>query len=357
MSPSSTATPSAPAGAIDPTFVPALSGIQMVGPRLGWAVGQYAIFATTDGQHWSKQLTSTEQYVGVDFVSATTGWVVGARSLLATTNGGKTWEPVGEAPEPIRSVHFVSAREGWGVAGGTNPAMEHGSLLPGSGGVVVRSEDGGATWQTMDSPVDPQSVCFSDPGHGWLGTASGLIFSSNDGGASWARSLTALPPQNALGDGMVVECAAPSAAWAQVILPGAALSHVPYVVYTTQDGHSWRTVMAEPYTLSSQLPGVPAGPDTYPGSFSVVDPADAVFVGDGPATMVSQCMLASQGGGSLRRTGAIPNTFETFGAAFISTTTGWVLTHIIDGDYVIAATTDGGYHWSQQVSVAPSSAG
>src|SRR5260370_6362026 len=84
--------------------------------------------------------------------------------------------------------------------------------------------------------------------------------------------------------------------------------------------------MKESMTEGQILPGVPAGPDTYPPSFSVVDPQDAVFVGDGPATNVAQCVIASNGGATLRRTGRIDNAPETFGAAFASVTDRWVLT-------------------------------
>jgi len=356
--PSPSVSPSPTPPGIDPDFVPALASIQMVGPRLGWAVGAYAIFATNDGTHWAKQLASTEQFVGVDFITASTGWVVGVRTLLGTTDGGKTWQTLGEAPKPIRSVHFISASEGWGIAGGGNPQMNHGWLLPGYAGTLVKTDDGGHTWANLDSPVDPDSVCFSDAAHGWLATAAGQVYSSPDGGHSWSKVLeTLLEQAGAGGQQIIVECAAPSALWLQTTLPGAALSHRPYVVYATQDGHSWRTVMRESYTTGSLLPGVPPGPDSYPGSFSVVDPADAVFVGDGPATMVGQCVVASDGGATLRRTGSIANASETFGAAFVSLTTGWVLTRIIDGDYVIEATNDGGYHWSPQLAIAPSSAG
>src|SRR5713101_5186185 len=54
-SPSGSASVTPTPSGIDPGFVPALAAIQMVGPRLGWAVGAYAIFATTDGAHWTKQ--------------------------------------------------------------------------------------------------------------------------------------------------------------------------------------------------------------------------------------------------------------------------------------------------------------
>ena len=330
----------------------------MVGPHAGWAVGAYAIFATADGQNWTKQLASTEQFVGLDFISATTGWVVGVRTLLGTTNGGKTWQTLGEGPKPIRSVHFVSATEGWAIVGGGNPIVNHGVLLPAYAGALAKTDDGGHSWALMDSPADPESVCFSDPSHGWLGTAEGQIYASGDGGHDWAKVFDALQiGTSPASEDLLIQCAAPSALWAEAILPGAAMSHRAFVVYASQDGHAWRTVMAEPYALGNLLPGVPPGPDSYPPSFSVIDPRDAVFVGDGPATMVAQTVVATNGGATLRRTGSIADSTETFGAAFASVSTGWVLTRNAGGDYVIDATSDSGSHWAEQLAVTPSSAG
>src|SRR5207245_871528 len=86
-------------------------------------------------------------------------------------------------------------------------------------------------------------------------------------------------------------------------------------------------------------------------------PATRCATGDGAATNAGQCIAASNGGAALRRTGRIDNAPETFAAAFVSVTAGWVLTRNAGGDYVIAATADGGYHWSQQLAVPPTSAG
>ena len=320
-------------------------------------MGSYAIFATTDGVHWAKQFASTEQFVGVDFISSTTGWAVGARTLLGTTDGGRSWQPLGEAHKPIRSVHFISALEGWGIAGGADPQMNHGWLVPSSAGTLINSQDGGRTWTNLDSPADSQSVCFSDRGHGWLATSAGSIYASDDGGLTWTKALDTYQAGSGVGHQTIIECAAPAALWVLTTIQNGAAGHLPYVAYATQDGRSWRTVLTEPYTTGTQLPGVPAGPDAHPGSFSVIDPMDAVFVGDGPATNAAQCVIASAGGASLRRTGHIDNSAETFGAAFVSLTTGWVLTRNAGGDYVIDITTDGGYHWSQQLAVPPTSAG
>jgi photosystem II stability/assembly factor-like uncharacterized protein len=330
----------------------------MVGPSAGWAVGTYAIFATVDGKHWTKQYASTEEFVGVDFVSTTTGWAVGIHQLIGTTDGGHTWHQLAEPAQALRSVHFVSSVEGWGISGGTSAQSMHGWLIPQVGAQVVHSVDGGKTWTNVVSPANPQVVCFSDPTQGWLGTMDGGVYSSRDHGQTWTKVLQR-PDHQQVGYGLatLLECAAPHALWVVFVGGGAAASHSPYLVYATPDGSNWKAVMEEQMTESQAVPGVPYGPDTYPPSFSVVDPSDAAFVGDGPATNYAQCVIATNGGAVLHRNGRIDNSAETFDAAFVSTTSGWVLTRNAGGDYVIDATTDGGYHWSEQLAVTPPSAG
>jgi photosystem II stability/assembly factor-like uncharacterized protein len=350
-SPTATATPSAPPSGAVPGAVPALASIQMVGPHLGWAVGSHAIYTTTDGKNWTKQYSSTEDFVGVDFISSTTGWVVGGQTLLGTTDGGRSWHRLGEARQLMRSVHFVSAKQGWGISGGNEPLVMHGVLIPGSGGTLVVSNDGGLSWIDMSSPTDPQSVCFSDSGHGWLATQSGTVYRSQNGGQSWSMALQMVRSEPGLSGWARVECAAPSALWVQWAPGGAAAGHVPYVVYATTDGRTWRTVMAEPGTIGNLLPGVPAGPGSYPGSFSVVDPSEAVFVGDTPPADAASCMIATNGGATLKSTGQIASTPGTMDAAFVSTSTGWVLAVAANGRPTIMATTDGGYHWSLQLAI------
>ena len=330
----------------------------MVGPRLGWAVGSHAIFATTDGAHWAKQYASTEEFVGIDFISATTGWAVATRTLIGTKDGGRSWRPLGEPAAPIRSVHFATPTQGWGIAGGSDPQQIHGWLVPRDSATLVYTYDGGLTWRAVDGPSNPQTVCFSDPAQGWIGTPDGVyVYRNSDVGHTWSNVLPRPDVQPTLPQETLVECAAPIALWVLFLGGPSAMSHSPYIAYATVDGAAWRAVMKESMSEGQILPGVPAGPDTYPPSFSVVDPQDAIFVGDGPATYVAQCVVASNGGATLHRTGRIDNAPETFGAAFVSVTAGWVLTRNAGGDYVIDATADGGYHWSQQLAVPPTSAG
>src|ERR1700737_2290367 len=153
---STTPTPTPTPTGVDPVFVPALAAIQMVRARPGGAVGSHAIFATLDGTHWTKQYASTEEFVGVDFISATTGWAVASRTLLGTKDGGRTWRQLGAPRLPIRSVHFATATQGWGIAGGNDPQQIHGWLVPRDAGTLVYTDDGGSTWSALDAPTNTQ---------------------------------------------------------------------------------------------------------------------------------------------------------------------------------------------------------
>jgi photosystem II stability/assembly factor-like uncharacterized protein len=325
----------------------------MVG-RLGWAVGSSGIYATTDGTHWGLQLRSDEAFGGVDFISATTGWAVGIRHLFGTTDGGAHWTAIGQGPKPIRSVHFATATQGWGIAGGANIASVHGWLIPAGLGTLVRTTDGGHTWQPMNSPADPQTVCFTDPSLGWLGTASGGVYRSVNGGTSWQKVLQRGNVYGGIPQTTLIECAGPSALWVDFEGGPAAAGHIPYIAYATQDGQHWQAVLGESMTEGSLMPGLPAGPDSYPGSFSVIDPQHAAFVGDGPIADRASTVMASSDccSRTATATGAIRSVQETFGAAFVSATTGWVIVRTDSNAFAIEVTRDGGWTWTPQLTVA-----
>jgi photosystem II stability/assembly factor-like uncharacterized protein len=351
--PTPTPTPSSSGSTSDPGYMPALASIQMVTTRLGWAAGSHNIYATSDGSHWTAQYQSTNDYAGVDFISTTTGWVVGLHELLGTVDGGRSWHQLGEADKAIRSVHFIDAVHGWGISGGLDVQAFHGRLVPASAGTLVTSNDGGHSWSNMNSPIDAQTVCFSDAGHGWLGTAAGTVYASHDGGQSWTRAVQMPGEEPDLPGRTLIECAAPSALWAMYAPGGAAAGSSPYVVYATVNGVDWRAVMSG---LVQTTPPTPQGSGSYPGSFSVIDPSDAVFVGDTAAADRADVVLASNGGATLRRSTGVEAT-ETFDAAFLTTSSGWVLTRSGSGNYMIEATSDGGTHWSAQLSVTEQSPG
>jgi len=83
-------------------------------------------------------------------VDAVTGYAVGGGGLiLKTTDGGATWDSLpGSHPGWQMAVHFpVDAVTGFAVA---------------SGGRIIKTTDGGATWEKESAGValDLRSVCF-----------------------------------------------------------------------------------------------------------------------------------------------------------------------------------------------------
>ena len=162
--------------------------MQFVSAGQGWTVGQDVILATADGAHWRVQLSGALNLTGVDFVNGQDGWAAGNTSLLATTDGGAHWTALPEPCPLIRSVHFISPSTGFAVAGGRNDGG-YSPAMPDMGGVVLTTADAGRTWQPLAAPADAQSVCFSGPGHGWLG-AAGRLYRTADGGRQWSGPLT-----------------------------------------------------------------------------------------------------------------------------------------------------------------------
>lgn len=126
----------------------------------------------------------------LSFVDDQHGWMVGAAGggekgavVGVTEDGGLTWRfrggvvpPRYQAPSiALNAVGFVTPR--FGVAAGQS-------------GTVLRSEDGGETWQQTlaRGPVYShwRDVDFVDLQHGWMIGRGGVI-ATEDTGASWTR--------------------------------------------------------------------------------------------------------------------------------------------------------------------------
>ena len=155
-----------------------LTDVFFLNPQLGWAVGaQGTILRTTDaGRHW--QLLSTVP--------------------LPTNGRGALHErfqelqPIADVNrlQPVRcrleSVWFADENHGWIAGGYEVPYVGR------TRGLLLRTKDGGATWQEIESLVLPRisQIRFKDRLTGWaLGNKGSLyktgIFQTNDGGNTW----------------------------------------------------------------------------------------------------------------------------------------------------------------------------
>ncbi len=84
----------------------------------------------------------------VQFVGSRHGWAVGDRGVIwQTSDGGESWSLQASGVScPLRSISFLSDRVGWVAGGGTVPFTRH------SYGVVLKTTDGGQTWQPLVAP-------------------------------------------------------------------------------------------------------------------------------------------------------------------------------------------------------------
>lgn len=331
-----------------------LTGIQFVSADQGWAVGQDVILATTDGgAHWRVQRSGQLNLTAVDFVNGQDGWAAGNSSLLATTDGGAHWTALSEPCPVIRSVHFISPSTGFAVAGGRNDGG-YSPAMPDMGGVLLATSDAGRTWRPLSAPANAQSVCFSDPTHGWLG-AGGRLYRTADGGRQWSGPLTPASGEDGAGitAGMTVQCAGDGSAWALSIGPGAAMSQAPHVGYHA-DAAGATAIFAEQYFPGPNPPG--RAPGSYPGPFSALSPSAAVFIDFCPACGPGTAPwdVASGSGATLTVKGNVGKVNVPQAASFASAQAGWVAGTArefsdtggkVRSQQRIVATTDGGRTW------------
>jgi photosystem II stability/assembly factor-like uncharacterized protein len=330
-----------------------LDAVQAIGGTgTVFAVGTGTILATSDfGRTWARVWRGAQQLRDVDFVSAATGWALGDSVLLGTVDGGQHWHRLGQPRAgPLRRVHFTSRTQGWGVAGGT-AQLGQGPMQVQGTTTLVHTSDGGRSWSALAAPAPPQSVCFTAPDDGWLASGTS-VWRSTDGGHRWGLRPSFTLPLSAGGLPAFAElqCAAPGAAWVRVDAGDAAAGHRPYALYATGDGGAhWRGVLGEAGTLGNLL-RLPAGPGSYPGPLSVIDPNRAFLLSPTPAAEATGAVLISQGS-RLRRLPDIPRATLAMplSVSFASATRGWVVGSDGAGRAVLLATTDGGRSWQSQL--------
>ena len=187
-------------GAAPPTLAPGVWRMTATGRTTGrtydlagesvFAFGSSAVRVSADGgASWSKVgLPSRKMKVqDVDFVDRSSGYLLTADGrVFKTTNGGRRWrESTSVGTGLVNGLSFSSADAGYVSLGSTADGIY------GESGVVLRTTDGGVTWQPQLLAND-QVQAVDAGATGFAGTSMGDLFATYYGGAGRAPSTLTL---------------------------------------------------------------------------------------------------------------------------------------------------------------------
>ncbi len=147
-----------------------------------------SVYQTEDGgKSWKSWEPSGNRIVGqsafhcLHFPSPDTGYAAGDfDSVYQTLDSGKTWHATGALKGGIFSTWFLNGSQGFAIGAGDSAISVSGWSR------FSRTEDGGKTWNSVVvSRGASNSLCFAGPAIAYLVGTSGSILKSIDGGLSW----------------------------------------------------------------------------------------------------------------------------------------------------------------------------
>lgn len=176
-----------------------VESFQMLTPQRGWAVSGTSLLKTdSGGSSWEKSLSPANEagaILGSFFLDANRGWLVargdepGALVILRTQNGFLTSDrlvlPASQmqlSSEVQRAhIQFIDPSNGW-------MALKLQSSSSFSLGALLKTRDGGRTWQVLPLPVAGK-LHFLNKDRGWLtgGVSGDDLYATVNGGSSWTR--------------------------------------------------------------------------------------------------------------------------------------------------------------------------
>jgi photosystem II stability/assembly factor-like uncharacterized protein len=194
-----------------------LTALRFVDARTGWAAGHLGTILKTEdgGESWALQLDGVraaalwseaaqdgderaqrlaqqlleegpdKPFFDLEFVDAQHGVAVGAYNLaFATADGGRTWTPLSARLPNPKSLHLYAVR-----------TLQGKLFIAGEQGLLLRSDDGGASFAPLASPYKGSWFGLLAARSGTL-IAHGLrgnVFRSTDLGASWQKVESGVP--------------------------------------------------------------------------------------------------------------------------------------------------------------------
>lgn len=182
-----------------------LTAVDFTDQNHGWIVGERgSILHTADGgKTWKAQQSGVAYPLfDVDFIDQQNGWAVGNwGTILSTSDGGEHWQE-----RPLSTI--LQDR------GQIEPAVFQDIINPTTSEVIAKKGqllsrdqvsqilDLGITDARIREDVVLNAVTFFDATHGWIAGEQGRILRTEDGGQTWESIYVPRPPkqQGAKGD-------------------------------------------------------------------------------------------------------------------------------------------------------------
>lgn len=244
--------------------------------RIGLAGGGGIILRSADrGQSWTQVYSGGAIVRDLLWLDGRAAFAATSQGLMKSADGGLTWNVIGSRTDLLR-LDFLDLSLGYGVAGSSLKA-----------GQLVRTTDRGVTYAAVETPTRPvQWVQFVDDRRGWIAGPGG-IWTSGDGGFTWERQRTFEP--GTFNDFWVAQIGMRDSlhGFAYYRNTVAAMNQAGSVLFHTDDGgKSWRLVSATGYAstpLARQAPNqsMPGAPT---GELVVTGPRSAKLLGWLPAS-------------------------------------------------------------------------
>ena len=153
------------------------------------------VYALT-APHWTTQTSGVNARLrGLSAVSERVAWASGSgATVLRTTDGGATWQKLNVTSEALdfRDINAIDAQTAYVLSIGNGPASR-----------IYKTTDAGATWTMQFKNDDPKAfldaMSFWDANNGIVfgDSVDGkfYVLTTNNGGATWSRlPVAGLPP-------------------------------------------------------------------------------------------------------------------------------------------------------------------
>ncbi|MDF1543793.1 MAG: YCF48-related protein [bacterium] len=276
---------------------------------------------------WTKQTLPavySNDLKSVSFVDEEYGWAVmfaaGASSnetvgiVVRTTDGGDTWE-FSFQTDPNHLSPPIPRPRG---LGGIHFVDRSNGWAVGQSGTIIHTSDGGARWDYQADQLsqgdDLQDVFFASTSRGWAVGKGGLFVRTEDGGSHWTGKFISGNPD--LSDITFVNN-----------LDGWFVGNRGTLQYTNNGGVSWL-------------------PSTLPSPYELTDLRAISFIDSDIGWVVGETgFIAKSTDGGRNWTVLDPGTTESFDdVEFITADRGWV----VGNHSTVLSTDDGGATWSAQ---------